>query len=812
MSHTGENGGFEMEGTAERPLLAEDRKKGPRTKIVVIIVVVVLVLTGILSAVLLSSGQKSTNLEITTSSTVITAGENVSFDASNSTDKNGAISKYSWNFGDEKSAEGVKVNHTFVYPGLYSVLLTITGPKGDTTGWYEAVTITVANLDEPDEITNSTIPYAFMASDAFIITSGTGVTFNASESHAFGVTSDNGGNWTGISGPEFISELTWDFGDGSSPQKGVYSASAVMEHAFEGDGRSFPVSVNITSVNGTSQKYYQDILIFPKDLPAQTVKNPDTFVVAQPGEPTSLDPAYVTDTYGGEIIQNVYETLIFYDGESTTDLVPVLAKEVPTKENGLVSSDGLNYTFNLKSGIMFHDGNMLTAKDVQYSFERLLALNDPSGAASIVGTNLIANYSSYSTVPISEIDKAVEIVDDDTVVFHLVREFTPFIYQLTHISCSIVSHEYVEAHGGIVEGERNSWMNDHEAGTGPYMLTAWVPGQYILMQRSNTYHEDLASIKYVMIKRVDDINVREMMLLSGDADNIYVPREHKQDVANKAGIRVVEGILSYNLEFIGFNQNINISDPVNAGMDIPSDFFADEDVRMAFTYAFDYDTFINESMQGTAIEPNGVIPTNMLGHNDSTEAYEYDLTLAAAYLENTSNPSHPGQSWADTGFTINLYYNVGHAGRESAAKVLAKGLTALHDEGLIDGTITVNVIGTDLYTVFVKSVPVVILGWQPDYPDPHNFVQTLLHEDGLLAAKCGIDDDNLTAMINAAEIEGNATLREQMYNDLVSYAQDQYYYIWTYQPASFHVEREWVNGYYYSPMLSGLYYYALSKG
>jgi peptide/nickel transport system substrate-binding protein len=800
-----------MEGAAERPLLVEDRKKGPRTKIVVVIVVVVLVLAGILGTVLLTGGQKSTNLEINTSSTVISAGEYVLFDASNSTDKNGAISKYSWNFGDEKSAEGMKVNHTFVYPGLYSVLLTITGPKGDTTGWYEAVTITVKNPEVPDEITNATTPYAFIASDAFIITSGTGVTFNASASHAFGVANDEG-NWTGTSGPEFISDLTWDFGDGSSPQKGTYSALAVMEHAFNGDGKSFPVSVNVTSVNGTFQKYYQDILIFPKDLPAQTVKNPDTFVVAQPGEPTTLDPAYVMDTYGGEIIQNVYETLIFYDGESTTDLVPVLAKEVPTKENGLISSDGLSYTFDLRSGIKFHDGNNLTAKDVQYSFERLLALNDPSGAAYVVGASLISNYSSYSTVPVSEIDKAVEIVDEDTVVFHLVREFTPFIYQLTHISCSIVSHTYVEAHGGIVEGERNSWMVDHEAGTGPYALTAWVPGQYILMQRSTTYHEDPAPIKYVMIKRVDDINVREMMLLSGDADTIYVPREHKQDVVNKEGIRVVDGMLSYNLEFIGFNQNIDLSDPVNAGMDISSDFFADKNVRMAFTYAFDYDTFINEALQGTAIEPNGAIPTNMLGHNDSTKAYEYDLALAAAYLKNTSNPSHPGQSWADTGFTINLYYNVGHAGREGAAKVLAKGLTALHDGGLIDGTINVNVIGTDLYTVFVKPVPVVMLGWQPDYPDPHNYVQALLHKDGVLASKCGIDDANLTAMVNAAEIEGNMTLRERMYSDLASYAQDQYYYIWTYQPASFHVEREWVDGYYYSPMLSGLYYYALSKG
>ena len=93
-------------------------------------------------------------------------------------------------------------------------------------------------------------------------------------------------------------------------------------------------------------------------------KDPTTFVVATIGEPETLDPALAYETAGGEIIQNVYETLVFYDGEATDKFVPMLA------ESWEVSADGTVYTFKIRSGVKFHDGADLTASDVAYSFQR----------------------------------------------------------------------------------------------------------------------------------------------------------------------------------------------------------------------------------------------------------------------------------------------------------------------------------------------------------------------------------------------------------------------------------------------------------
>jgi peptide/nickel transport system substrate-binding protein len=95
-------------------------------------------------------------------------------------------------------------------------------------------------------------------------------------------------------------------------------------------------------------------------------KDPTTFVVAESevGIDT-FDPALAYDTASGEIIQNTYETLIFYNGEATDKFVPMLASEMPT-----VSADGKTYTFKIRPNVKFHNGDVMTPSDVAYSFQR----------------------------------------------------------------------------------------------------------------------------------------------------------------------------------------------------------------------------------------------------------------------------------------------------------------------------------------------------------------------------------------------------------------------------------------------------------
>ncbi|MDH4123455.1 MAG: ABC transporter substrate-binding protein, partial [Thermoplasmata archaeon] len=107
------------------------------------------------------------------------------------------------------------------------------------------------------------------------------------------------------------------------------------------------------------------------------INDANTFVYTNIAEPDSLDPAIDYEAGGNEVLQNVYETLVWYNGDSATDLVPLLATEVPTIANGRISPDGTMYNFTLRKGIKFHDGTDLTTADVLYSMQRMAALDEP---------------------------------------------------------------------------------------------------------------------------------------------------------------------------------------------------------------------------------------------------------------------------------------------------------------------------------------------------------------------------------------------------------------------------------------------------
>ena len=109
------------------------------------------------------------------------------------------------------------------------------------------------------------------------------------------------------------------------------------------------------------------------------VKNLDTFVLADYRTVQTIDPAASYDVAGSMRIWNLYETLIFFDGSSTEQFVPLLATEVPTVKNGGISPDGKTYRFTIRKGVKFHEGGTLTPEDVVYSFKRNMIM-DPDGS------------------------------------------------------------------------------------------------------------------------------------------------------------------------------------------------------------------------------------------------------------------------------------------------------------------------------------------------------------------------------------------------------------------------------------------------
>jgi ABC-type transport system substrate-binding protein len=390
--------------------------------------------------------------------------------------------------------------------------------------------------------------------------------------------------------------------------------------------------------------------IAPEGAPSDY--DPDTFLMATiEGNPESLDPAIGYETAGGEVMQNVYETLLFYNGSSADELVPILATEVPTIDNGGISADGLTYTYNLRADVMFHDGNMMTSEDVRYSIERALAVNDAHGPAWMLGQVLIPDYYDYpqgayndttdafdAGVPVDVIADAVWAVDADTVQFNLTTPYPAFMYAMCYNVGSVISKAWVGDNYGFTGSDANKLALDM-CGTGPYKFVEWLPSDKITMEAFADYHEGEAALTNVIIQQIADASTRILMLKEGDADCAAIPRNMKTQVEGVTGIDVMQGLGTFNVDFLGLNQALNLDAlPNPERTDVPTDFFADRYVRLAFAHAFNYNQYIEEGLLGTAIQPNGAIPMGMFGYSADVPVYDYNLDKAGFYLYMAETP------------------------------------------------------------------------------------------------------------------------------------------------------------------------------
>lgn len=528
------------------------------------------------------------------------------------------------------------------------------------------------------------------------------------------------------------------------------------------------------------------------------------------GNHESLDPAVDYETVGGEILQNVYETLVFYNGNSSSDLKPMLAAELPE-----ISEDGKIYNFTLREGVKFSNGKTMTAEDVKYSFDRGLLLNDPHGPFWMYGAVLIPDYYDYG---MATFDSAGNMEEGDGVItqamcdaaiwakstyeiqFNLTEPYAPFLSALAFNAASVVSKAYVEDNGGLTQAGYDH-MASNTMGTGPYMLDEFKSGEYYKLVANKNYWRGAPNIDIVMIKQFKDTSARILALKNGDLDAAYVPRDLIDTVEGHENLTIVKGFPTFNIDFLGLNQEINLTNADPNVINVPSDFFADKNVRLAFMHAFDYQKYINETMQGMAIQPNGAIPKGMFGYSADVPTYNFDLDLARSYLENAET------NWVEQGFKLEVYYNSGNEARQTACMLIKDGLEELSDK--IE--VSVKPLEWSVYLDYRKDgqMPAMFLGWAPDYADPDNYLQPFYHSGGTYASMIGYENKTLDAAITAAALEQDPEVRAQMYEDLMFDMYEEALFAWTAQATNFFVCQDYVEGYYFNPMFSNLYYYDL---
>ncbi len=560
-----------------------------------------------------------------------------------------------------------------------------------------------------------------------------------------------------------------------------------------------------------------------ESTPKREIKNPNTFIAASIGGPETLDPAAAYDSASGEVLQMVYETLIYYDEESTTEYVPVLA------DKWEISDDGMTYRFHIRDDVFFHNGNELTPEDVEYTFERSL-VQDYVGAPTwmlyepLLGIGTSSHLDDDSLRPLSDLTSVVEVVDDNWVEFYLATPYEPFIQILCGWWGGIVDKDWCIENGDWDETqasyeelnnpEANNWPLDLIAnGTGPFELEYWEKAVEVSMVRNDNYWRDPAPFERFIIKDVPEWTTRKLMLENGDCDWAYVPTINYAEMEGAVNLTVYEDIPLVNAEGFFFNYEISeestfIGSGQLDGSGIPTDFFADEDVRKGFTYSFDWEAYIDDAMLGYGVQPASCVVKGLSYYNpDLDTLYSHDPVKAEDHFK----AAFDGEVW-EKGFTLVLAYNSGNDTRKVACEILADNINALNPKFNVTASPQEwTSYGAQMYA---GILPCFQVGWLPDFMDAHNFMYTWMHEGGYWAYFQSYNNPVATDLVEQAISSVDPKERQDIYDDLAQIYYDDCPGILLVQPIANRYFQGWMEGFYFNPGNAANYgwVYSLSKG
>lgn len=555
-------------------------------------------------------------------------------------------------------------------------------------------------------------------------------------------------------------------------------------------------------------------------------KDRHALTIALAGEAETLDPALSYDGITQGILLNIYDTLIRFKGSSTSEFEPLISSEVPTVENGLISKDGLTYTFPIRKDIKFIDGTPLTVEDAVYSLRRFL-ITDISGGPSSLFLEPIFDFSSTRDekgniiLSFKELQNRV-YSDGQNLIVKLKKPFAPFLAIMARWSY-VINKNWAIANGEW-DGTEQTWKNfnnppkqnsalfDKTNGSGPFTVERWdKPLKRLYLKANKNYFLGAPKFDKVYITTIAEQSTMRLMLQSGDIDIAEIAPALTGQLLGDKNLIVYDTLPRLKTDpvlFFTFDINPQNNPDIGSGKldgeGIPPNFFNNKDIRKAFAFAFDYDAFLNQTMRAKAPRACGPIPPKLLKNAPQELCYNFDLEKAKQYFKNAYN----GQVW-DKGFKFTLTSNSGSTLRRSAAEILKRNIESLNPKFSID--LREIPWANFLEKTQNHKMPLWVRGWVSDYPDAHNFAFPFMHSSGRYAIAQNYKNPQADLLVEKAKEITSLEERTKLYASLQQIAYDDAAQIYTvYSPGVWVIRRE-VNGFIDNPVFMGIYLYPLYK-
>ncbi|MFD0871838.1 MULTISPECIES: ABC transporter substrate-binding protein [Paenibacillus] len=305
-----------------------------------------------------------------------------------------------------------------------------------------------------------------------------------------------------------------------------------------------------------------------------SAKEGGTVVVAVPQDPDFLDPHLAVASGTQEMMFNVFEGLL--KPNERGEVQPAIAQSYE------ISDDGLTYTFKLREGVKFHNGNPVTAEDVQYSYERLMGKDSGKPLSTAFGNV-----------------ESVEIVDSQTIAVKLKANDVSF---LSYLTAAILPEGYED-------------QNTAPIGAGPFKFVEYAPNQRLVLEKNKDYY--IPGVPYldrVEFRIMPDSEASLLALKAGEID-MYprIDSERAEELGD--GFHFVDGMQNM-VQLMTMNHSRKPFDNVL--------------VRQAINYAIDVDEIIQVVAAGKGTKLGSNMSPAMQKYYQEGLENTYDVNLEKA--------------------------------------------------------------------------------------------------------------------------------------------------------------------------------------
>ncbi len=464
-----------------------------------------------------------------------------------------------------------------------------------------------------------------------------------------------------------------------------------------------------------------------------------------PNEPDNVDPQKASFLDEIQWIMLNYQALMTFD---------VNMKPIPgAAEKYELSPDGKTYTFTLRDGLKYSNGDPLTAANFEYAWKRLA---DPelAGDYQFIGCDVIKGFSDYAAttcqgktitetlaldLPTLRDGVGVKAIDDKTLQIELVNP-APYFLSIAALWVGVPTREADAANeDGLSQGVPENFI-----GNGPFILTSHERDTKVVWEPNPNYVGPLGPVQ---LKRIDMSIIKESQVAfqaykNGELDIIGLAPE---DQSAAQGDAVLSKEILQTTGSCTFYLGFNFKKPP----------FDNQKVRQAFAQAVDRDAWVRDVFAGQGAPTQTFIPPGFPGYEKS-DKWAFDPAAAKKTL-------------ADAGFAdgkglpeIKLTFS-----SSARNKVRFEWFAGQFKQNLgID--VVLDPVDPTVYSALTKdpaTVPQLFyLGWCADYPDQQDWLTLVFKTGGISAGRTGYSSKAFDDLVTAGDIESDPTKRADLYS------------------------------------------------